>query len=246
MMTFCLGFRHWYARHLDRCLTSLARFNLPIIVTVGDGSQVIADIVTAHGATPLMYSMSEWSRSVALNQAAEVATTPYVVCTDADMIFPSHWLRVAETYASPHRLCLTDSRDTVPGETSSMLSIMLDDVLHWHNMDNWLLRNTKEHSRVGQGAAAIIPRHWFVSVGGFDEFYSCWGCEDEDIVDRAQWDGLDVVWLPHTFVAHQWHRRDWPTQEQYAQVQRNREYLAARRAERGPIARNGTVSSGAC
>jgi hypothetical protein len=77
-----------------------------------------------------------------------------------------------------------------------------------------------------------------------------WGCEDNDLTARAQWDGLDVRRLSNevppwssaefigAWVAHQWHRRDWPTPEQLAQVRRNRAYFYQRIADGGPIIRN--------
>jgi len=84
----------------------------------------------------------------------------------------------------------------------------------------------------------VVPAEWFWKVGGFDEFYQVWGAEDQDLVDRATWDGLPVQWLPEAWVVHQWHRRDWPTPAQFDVVNRNRVYYRARGVARGPIVRN--------
>ena len=87
----------------------------------------------------------------------------------------------------------------------------------------------------------LIPIPWFQEVGGFDEVYQVWGAEDNDLILRARWAGLDVAWLlpeQDAWVVHQHHTRSWPVPSQMAQVRRNRDYLAQRELEQGPIIRN--------
>jgi hypothetical protein len=238
MITFCLGFRHWHADHLIRSLRSLAPFKLPIIVVDAGGAElpIMTSGVNVHR---IVTRMPEWSRSVALNKAVHLARTPYVCLTDADMIFPSHWIEIAQRHASPSRICLTPSRDLTDETLKTFL--LVESLDEWGTpamRDHMLARQSEPHPDVGQGAAMLVPRHWLLSVGGFDEQYQVWGCEDNDLVHRAEWDGLDVVWMRDTFVAHQWHRRDWPTPAQLAIVAANRAYFAARVQARGPIVRN--------
>lgn len=234
MITFCLGFRNWHLDHLNRCVESLVPFNLPIVAV--DCSPEPAKIARARHLLIVREPTEEWSRSYALNQAArevkQHGPTPWLCFTDADMIFPSHWLKsaIAATaikWKGDPPIRLTHSRD-LPEDFD--FSAYYD--------DETLRRASTPHPSVGMGAAMLVPRHWFERVGGFDEFYKVWGCEDNDLVWRAAWDGLEIDWLPNTFVAHQWHRRDWPTPMQYDQVTRNREYYCQRVAERGPIVRN--------
>jgi GT2 family glycosyltransferase len=186
---------------------------------------------------------------VALNVAADALTlddmtyTTTLVFTDADMIFPASWFSTVEAILSapgasdPDRatLYLTRSRDLSPEATADL-------PVHWmpQPTDADLYRASTIHPTVGQGAAMVIPRQWFEKVGGFDETYQTWGCDDSDAVLRAQWDGVPVEWLPEdtAWVAHQYHTRTWPTPEQVEHVRANRAYLAERMAERGPIIRN--------
>ncbi len=237
----CLGFRDWHLDHLARCLTSI-RANTPSPI-------VVCDLGSAEGLMPklrwivagvdgrLVYRPeSEWSRSRALNFAAQHAP-PHVeryVFTDADMIFPRSWFRLAEA-ADPSKFWLTRARD-------------LDEVTTYHlptppeplPKDEWFLERSTEHPLVGQGAAMLVPATWFWKVGGFDEFYRVWGSEDQDLVERARWDGLAPQWLPEklAWVVHQYHRRDWPTPAQFAIVQRNRDYFHERLMAQGPVIRN--------
>lgn len=220
MITFCLGFRNWHDAHLRRCLASLHRFGKPVVVATD--STAVASICERYGAKAVVREMGEWSRSYSLNEAAAQATTPYVCFTDADMVFPSSWLRAAQAAMAPHKMLLTDSRDLDVEHTCMLDQVECDGF----EFDLWLRVNSAYHDRVGQGAGMVLPLEWFKNIGGFDEYYKVWGCEDNDLVKRALLTGLEVRWLPGTFVVHQWHRRDWPTKEQYEQVDRNRRYFA--------------------
>ena len=173
-------------------------------------------------------SAPEWSRARALNLAAASSRTnsAFYVFTDADMIFPKHWITalVDEDWT----LSMTRSRDL----SELMTAVVALD-------EQWLEDHSLPHaSELGQGAGMIVPRHWFHKVGGFDEFYTVWGCEDNDLVLRAQWDNLKTRWLQGTWVVHQWHPRNWPTPTQFERVKMNREYLMQRMLDKGPIIRN--------
>ena len=231
-LTFCLGFRSWNAGHLRRSLESLDPFGCPIIVTIGDHDLPEGcdrrGTVMGTRATWIHRPMARWSRSIALNHAVRTAQTPWVVCTDADMIFPSHFLPAMRAAMAPHRLILTDSRDLDWPATARLTGVPSDEDLRvWSD----------PHDRVGTGAAMGMRREWLLFIGGFDETYTGWGCEDTDLVMRARWDGLQIVWLPGTFVVHQWHPREAPP-ALWAQVCANREYLAERERAGGPMRRN--------
>lgn len=221
----------------------------------------------------------EWSRSRALNLAARQAPdADTYIFTDADMIFPALWFVAARAVLAPQpRFCQCGRRldqgrdgfvecserpthlghDSVPNPNAWLwmtrardLSEVDTDNLDGPIEDTWLAAHSQAHPAVGQGAAMVVPGPWFRRVGGFDEFYRIWGAEDNDLVQRAIWDGLAVDWLRRggwnsgcgdeslAWVVHQWHRRDWPTPAQFEQVRRNRQYLAERLVQRGPIVRN--------
>lgn len=244
MMGFCLGFRNWSLEHLQRCLASIRSNTIaPIIVTdLGSDEGLIRFVrqtVDKAGGRLLSEPAQEWSRSRALNLAARAQSpeVDWLVCTDADMLFPSSWFPLADLVATTEeerKLWLTRSRDLDQLATESL------PMLPFHPSDAWLWESSAPHGNdLGQGAAMLIPRDWFERVGGFDEYYTVWGCEDNDLTLRAQWSGCPVDWLPLAWVAHQWHPRDWPTPTQFEQVRRNREYLYQRMVDRGPVVRNG-------
>jgi len=245
MFAFLLGFKDWHLEHLDRCLASIRRhFSGPVVVSdLGsrDYDSAVAPLLQIYGAIQVRVPSTEWSRSVALNAAARSVPpgTNWLIFTDADMLFSGSWFSIVEqTLMSPPNvkvkgtLWLTHSRDLDEAATALIPpGIVYSDI--------WLYYASTPHpTDLGQGGGMVIPRWWFEKVGGFDEFYRVWGGEDNDLVLRAQWNGLSVEWLPRCWVTHQWHRRDWPTQEQFRRVEENRAYLRAREVERGPIVRN--------
>ena len=241
MWSFCLGFRDWYHNHLERCLGTLRTQHEPGLkyeILVCDSSQdpdaQVEQLCHKFGAIYVPNPEEEWSRSIALNVAARVALGERLVFTDADMLFPQNWIYRAnyEIALRPTvNLWLTLSRDCEQGTRYPEPPILPEDL--------WRLSWPHPGGKRGKGGGMIIPRDWFFTVGGFDEFYKIWGCEDEDLTDRAEWDGQKVEWLEGTFIAHQWHTRNWPTPEQFQQVARNREYYYRLKEQGGPVHRNG-------
>jgi len=242
VLTICLGVKDWYLDHLERCLGSLrAQCDAPIVVAdLSVTARSVGRVATVYGATTVAEPQEIWSRARALNRAAARAETPWLVFTDADMIFPPTWwaavmAALAAPVAGAEPVCwLTRSRDI---RQPLMGFLPPDGVLS----AEVLVAMSDLHPTVGQGAGMIVPRRWFEEVGGFDETYQTWGGEDNDLTLRVEWAGGTVQWLPdptRAFAAHQWHDRTWPTHADLAQVDRNRAYLAARIAAGGPIARN--------
>lgn len=248
-VTYCLGFRNWNLPHLERCLHSLrASTDSDIVVCdlgsepkVADGVRRLCTQSTVGASLIEIATATEWSRSQALNRAAALARTRWLVFTDADMLFPPSWFNQMSAHVGltgTGTLHLTRSRDLDATATAALNSPTRRRLLPG-DWETWLLTHSQPHNNdLGQGAAMIVPQAWFHQVGGFDEFYQVWGCEDNDLTMRAAWDGLRVEWLPHAFVVHQWHPRDWPTPAQFARVNTNRAYLRERLQAGGPVVRN--------
>ena len=247
MFTWCIGFKSWYYEHLEHCLRSISAQMMPndslVVCDLGSYGTfkgmypanpltAVFNLATSHKAKFISYPRRIWSRSLALNRAAMLAETSYLVFTDADMIFPRSWRTVTArnlgmvpgVFLTKGHMLLTPSRDLPEGFCGP-----------WSDGD--LETASTQHPLVGQGAAMVVAASWFRKVGGFDERYTVWGCEDNDLVYRMEWDGGVVLWQRDNFVAHQWHDRT-ATPEMMSVVRSNREYLAQRIAESGPIVRN--------
>lgn len=197
---------------------------------------------------------SEWSRAWALNKASKYVAhyTTHIAFTDADMIFPPDWLDTVLPLLAPGTFWLTRTRDLSEGMTEGKIRVDANRMAlnHWKLLPDidrgaFLRAITVPHPPIGQGGGMVVPKAWFRGVRGFDETYRVWGCEDNDLVKRAQWDGLKVDWLPDTFVAHQWHPRNWPTKEQWEIIEANRKYWDEKQRNEGPIEANDKRWAGA-
>jgi hypothetical protein len=77
----------------------------------------------------------------------------------------------------------------------------------------------------GKGGCVFVETHTFVDIGGYDERFYGWGCEDEDLAKRLDDHRVSIVpLLTEGIIAmHQYHDRP----KQFSpRVARNRELLA--------------------
>lgn len=248
-----LGVREWPLAHLVRCLSSIRMMGEPgLEVRVVDLGPLDAHRFLTLDLGPRVHILScprsEWSRSVALNLGARRLRpeVEWLVFTDADMIFPRSWFSYVQENlipvweGHPPGIFLTPSRDLPEGwEEVGESTLPGGAVISNWLSEEWLLKMTTPHPDIGQGAAMIVPRFWFQAVRGFDERYRIWGCEDNDLVMRAEWCELPIVTLHATFVAHQWHPRSHPVGGPVWQAVRdNRAYFAERIVQKGSVLRN--------
>lgn len=126
-----------------------------------------------------------WNKCRALNYGAKTAKTPFIVTTDADMLYESN----------PFKYCLDNYEDKTM----------------YHMETYWLPKNgdKKKAKYAGHGNSGgfqFIAKSAFEEIGGYDERMLYWGVEDLDFPDRLKKIGYTQVWLPDTFrLYHQWH-----------------------------------------
>ena len=126
-----------------------------------------------------------WNKCRALNYGVRHAQTPFVVTSDADVIYD----------ANIFQWCLDNFQDKCFYQVESF----------------WLPKNNnkkKAQSAVhgSPGLCTFLERLAFEQIGGYDERMVYWGFEDIDFPERLQKIGYKQVWLPDTFkLYHQWH-----------------------------------------
>ena len=196
---------------LDNCLRSLDwqdgvdRDTIEIVISdFGSDPEhrgAIAELADQWGAR-VAYSSTDatWNRARALNIGIRGARGRYVLCTDADMIFAPNFLStllrqqeiVADRALVVCRAC--DLPESVPEKA-------------WTRQDYpWLEEQSSLRERLGTGACQMALRTFFLDVRGYDEGYVFWGCEDGDMLFRAQRASLALRWIHDiTSMLHQWH-----------------------------------------
>ena len=126
-----------------------------------------------------------FNKSRALNIGFKQANTKYILSTDIDCIFAPNFIEeVMKVFTSKEKVIV--------------LSRKID-----------LDKNGQEiekHEPSASGSCIGINKKWIEKVHGYDEFYTYWGREDNDLVDRAVIDGYEIVWITDkTKIYHQWH-----------------------------------------
>jgi glycosyltransferase involved in cell wall biosynthesis len=195
---------------LDNCLRSL-RWQalepgaLEIVVTdFGSNPEQAAALVSLcerHDAQLVRVDTDEtWNRARALNFGIQRSSGAFVFCTDADMIFAPNFIATlldAQARADEQAFVVCHCRD-LPERVAERT---------WSLADlPELLEIATFRKATGTGACQVARREFFERVRGYDEGFSFWGQEDNDMRFRAGRYGLREVWVQEqTAMLHQWH-----------------------------------------
>lgn len=209
-ITVVIPVRNRAGIRLENCLRSLRWQDLPqdqIAIVVSDfGSNPadaasIAGLAERYGARVIQTATQEvWNRSRALNIGLRACTTPWVLCTDADMIFLPNFVSsvLAQLEDNPK-----------PGIVFCRCSDLPEDVpeqLRDPSDIAWLQSKATLRQTSGTGACQAAALQFFQHARGYDEAFVYWGAEDDDMRLRALRHGLEPRWVsPQTAMFHQWH-----------------------------------------
>ena len=129
-------------------------------------------------------NVSIFNKSRALNIGIKRATTKYILSTDIDCLFSSNFIEeVVNALEKDKTVVLCQKIDL--GKDKEVLG---------------------QHEPSASGSCIGLTKEWLMKVHGFDEKYTQWGREDNDLVDRAIQDGHKVVWITEKVkLFHQWH-----------------------------------------
>lgn len=126
-----------------------------------------------------------WNKCRALNYGARTAQTPFVVTSDADMIYEGN----------PFQYCLDNYQDKTM----------------YHIETYWIPKSGNKKKSIyashgNSGGFQFIAQSAFEEIGGYDERMVYWGLEDRDFPMRLEKKGYKQIWLPEKFkLYHQWH-----------------------------------------
>jgi glycosyltransferase involved in cell wall biosynthesis len=198
---------------LDNCLRSLRWQELEpgtleiIITDFGSDPEhatSLRELAERHGAELVRVETQEiWNRARALNYGIQRARGRYVFCTDADMIFAPNFVATlldAQQREHGRAFVVCHCRD-LPEQIAEQ---------PWaREQFPELLAAAPFRKATGTGACQVAAREFFERVRGYDEGFSFWGQEDNDMRFRAGRAGLREVWVQdQTAMLHQWHPSD--------------------------------------
>ena len=128
--------------------------------------------------------LEHYSSSRALNIGIKRVETPYTLITDIDLI--------------PSKNFVEEVMKVLDDKTAVLCQrIDLDDEGN----------EIRVHSTGAYGACLAIQTDWLKKVRGFDETYTYWGREDDDMFDRIKQAEFKLIWLSLDKVSlkHQYH-----------------------------------------
>lgn len=240
-LSIVICFRDWGLDRLKAAVRShflnaqIGKIELEVIVS-DYGSQepsLIVDAIEPLGARVVRTETSDvWSRAAALNAGVRAARAPYIVTTDADIIFtPAAMPQLLEQLAAfPDALYLIQCRDLPESYPVERIDALL--AANWEEGIAVAKQQATIRPRWGMGGFSAFSRSLFSIINGYDERMKVWGGEDNDFAQRARWAGFPIRWLsrPDAAILHMWHepskQKASETDEGRAAMEFNREIVS--------------------
>lgn len=132
-----------------------------------------------------------WNRAHALNSGIRHSASDFIFTADIDLIFTKDFLSVIHAQRSP--------------DSAVFFSVYLlpGDFKDWSGINN----HSGFPKTTNQGLGiSLIPKTFFAVTGGYDESFSIWGYEDNELFGRFSAGNLQSVFYDVKPIAyHQWH-----------------------------------------
>ncbi len=191
MISFVYGVRNADVQRLRNSIESLYTldFEFSIEVIVVDYaselnySECYSDLCNSLGFTLIKHMGSpHWSRARALNIGVEACTGNYIFFSDVDMLYTKAFAFNVTNHVNR-------------GINAYFQVAYLD-------VKGGLISLSSEDAQ----GILLVDRSAFLTVGGFDNFYSFWGKEDNDLISRLREAGYIVEHSkPSDPIKHVWH-----------------------------------------
>ncbi|WP_405569739.1 glycosyltransferase [Winogradskyella sp. Asnod2-B02-A] len=200
MITYIYPFRNREVERVKKSLDSLVEQNdkeLEVVfVDYGSTPETASEVKNLLHNYPFVkyiYSYSAgkpWNRSKALNIGIIEAQTDYVLSADIDMIFHATYNGVLKSLRAPNKVTFFKVGYLSKNETYQNKELV-----------------PESYSNKRAKGISLYPKKALVEINGFDEFFNCWGSEDEDVISRLIFNGLEMCFYnENTLVYHQYHK----------------------------------------
>jgi glycosyltransferase involved in cell wall biosynthesis len=161
-------------------------------------SKKIETLVKQYSFCKYLYDDSrgkDFNRSLVLNIGARHASGNYLYFTDIDLIFHPKYLQHLYSIKNEHH------------HVYSRVYLVSQSYKAYDNIVDSDIILFSELSHPSGKGLLMLPKTAFEAIGGYDEYYTDWGVEDNDIYRRLCEQGLTEQWTEHEKypVYHQWH-----------------------------------------
>lgn len=202
-LTILFAYRDREVKRVKECLDSLTRQTEPsfkvIFVdygTEGVLKEEIARLVSNYSFCKYVYSNAQylpWNRAHALNTAIRQAEDKFVLTADIDLIFHPDFVATAKR-----------KQDETKVVYFPMAYLSKNAIGDFSDLKQFIT-SVSGKTTLGFG---LIPTEAVMKVRGFDEFYSYWGHEDNDLESRLRLNGMEIEFYDaQVLLYHQWHQK---------------------------------------
>lgn len=158
-------------------------------------SQKVEELLRNYSFVTYVYSYHEfqpWSRAKAINIGLRLVKTEYIFVADIDMIFRNNFVEKLNELKKPYQSIFFKVGFLNKNESQKM-----------KDFQNYKISHS---SQKGAQGLSLFPIEALKKVNGFDEFLHFWGAEDQDIHERLQNLGQEVIFFQEEILLlHQWH-----------------------------------------
>ena len=195
-----------YLKNLEFSLAAASKQSIPcelILVDYGSHLDYIQKIQHMAFQVQFKYVRGEgsiWSRSKALNIGINNASGDYVLFVDADCVIPTMYASECSQLCGPSTFTISTYYDALPktASTGNYAQLFQD-----------IIAQGVKDTRYCGFSHICARRDWFIGSGGFNEEYSGWGAEDDEVNLRLKRSGYKERYT-EVHPIHLWH----PTYEQ--------------------------------
>ncbi len=204
-ISIIVAYRNRDVKRVQRFLESLSKqistnFEL-IFVDSGSDLPLANEIqknVESFSFAKYIYNDSrgrDWNKCIALNIGSKLSTGNFLYFTDIDLIFHEGYIE--------HLYSLRDAKN----QTYTRVFMVNEKFENYDSIFNEEINSISEISHTSGKGILLLSKEVFNEIGGYDEYYSDWGVEDNDIYIRLCAYGLVEKWADFEKypVFHQWH-----------------------------------------
>ncbi len=189
-----------------------------------------AEGICSRFKTKYIYIHTEgpWNKARALNIGIKSSASTFIVSSDVDIMFSEHFFESAVRLLLQYPLGVVYSYCLdLPEETNDLLirAYNSDEIVEMEGLRSVAV---KRWERLSYGIHVTF-RRYYEYINGYDETYEGWGKEDDDLLRRFVWLGLDPLTLydSSSYYCHIWHEK-WGgliTEKKEKMMKRNKTYF---------------------
>jgi hypothetical protein len=178
-----------------------------------------------------IYNKHFWSKPNCVNIGVKSSYSQYLMVSDMDFLFHKNYISSAVSELKKNKQSVVCS--TMYDIPENMNSYLIECAQKNITPDMDIIskvscKRCPQYYNEYHPSAICVRTIYYKYIKGYDEYYSLWGCEDDDLIKRFIYLGLKIQSIKDkSHYYHQWHRKHEGVSEEKElekTINRNREY----------------------